>query len=157
MDPSGAESADEDITMMLERAEACSVATEKEGLLREIIFSDKTGDAAARAKEGAITALVALLVKEKKSAEILTLSRSVRPFFATIAKAKTAKIVRGFLDAVARDSAAGNDNAALQFELCNDTIKWCREEKRTFCASELRAVWLRCTSQIASTPTRWKS
>lgn len=116
----------------LERAEACSDNTEKAKLLRQIIESSDVGDGAAKAKEGAISALVAVFVQEKKPANILALSRSVRPFFSTIPKAKTAKIVRGFLDAVATDSLSSAETASLQFELCEDTIKWCRDEKRTF-------------------------
>lgn len=116
----------------LERAEACSDNTEKAKLLRQIIESSDVGDGAAKAKEGAISALVAVFVQEKKPADILALSRSVRPFFSTIPKAKTAKIVRGFLDAVATDSLSSAETASLQFELCEDTIKWCRDEKRTF-------------------------
>lgn len=112
----------------LERAEACANATEAEAEFRAIIDTEEKGDVASRVKEGAISALAALLVKEGRAADVVPLSKEIRPFFAKIAKAKTAKIVRGLLDAVAQ----GGADASVQLELCTDTIEWCRTERRTF-------------------------
>jgi 26S proteasome regulatory subunit N6 len=83
-----------------------------------------------RLQESAVLTLADLLVAEGRASEVSTLSATLRPFFATIPKARTAKIVRGLLDAVAK--ADGDDAAELQFALCHDTIAWCNEEKRTF-------------------------
>lgn len=116
------------ITERLEKAEACADSAQAEIELRAIIAADEKGDAASRAKEGAIAALATLLVKNDRASEVVKLSKEIRPFFANIAKAKTAKIVRGLLDAVAREGGDTN----VQLDLCTDTIVWCRTERRTF-------------------------
>ena len=48
--------------------------------------------------------------------------------FKVVPKAKTAKIVRGIIDALA--TVPNCD--ALQVEVCEEQVKWAREEKRTF-------------------------
>lgn len=61
---------------------------------------------------------------------MIDLLDSLKEFFKTVPKAKTAKIVRALLDAVAK--ADGPEAEELQVQLCIATIKWCRGEKRTF-------------------------
>ena len=62
------------------------------------------------------------------ASELATLIRDLRPFFASLAKAKTAKLVRAVIDALAR---VPNTRDA-QVALVTDTIAWCRAEKRSF-------------------------
>lgn len=52
--------------------------------------------------------------------------RQLRPFFATIAKAKTAKIVRALVDLLAEIP----NSEELCVELCVEHIKWANEENR---------------------------
>jgi 26S proteasome regulatory subunit N6 len=52
-----------------------------------------------------------------------------------IPKAKTAKIVRGIIDAVAKIPGTSD----LQITLCKDIVKWTREEKRTFLRQRIEA------------------
>ena len=54
--------------------------------------------------------------------------RDLRPFFSVVPKAKTAKVVRGVIDALGR--IPGSLDA--QVALCVETIAWCRAEKRSF-------------------------
>jgi 26S proteasome regulatory subunit N6 len=113
---------------------ASATANRSESCLRAVIAGpDPTpgpDEDVARLQETAVLALADLLVSDGRAGEIAPLAATLRPFFATIPKARTAKIVRGLLDAVAK--ADGEDAAALQISLCHDTIAWCNEEKRTF-------------------------
>ena len=52
----------------------------------------------------------------------------LRPLFAVVPKAKTAKIVRNVIDVLA--TVSGFDQ--LQVELCQEQVAWAKEEKRTF-------------------------
>lgn len=124
------------LTQKLAVADSKSDDAQAEPLYREIINaettktdpSDAVQEDVGKVKELAILQLAALLVRTGKAEKVSELLKSLHSFFSTIAKAKTAKIVRGLLDAVSK----AKDAAELQFALCHDTIKWCREEKRTF-------------------------
>lgn len=126
-------SEDGPLSQKLALAESKSDHLEAEALYWEVINADgndfsTSEEDVAKVKESAIMQLAALLVKTGNANKVSDLLKSLRTFFSTIAKAKTAKIVRGLLDTVSKASNA----AELQFSLCHDTIKWCREEKRTF-------------------------
>jgi len=71
--------------------------------LRAAIFDAPGTDAEAiKQKEQAITDLSSLYVKTEKAAELRDLLGQLRPFFAVIPKAKTAKIVRSIVDSIAK-------------------------------------------------------
>lgn len=71
---------------------------------------------------------VYLLFSSPRDANRLAgLLRSLRPFFASIPKAKTAKLVRGLIDLVTE--IHGTDD--LVVELCLEHIQWANEENRT--------------------------
>jgi 26S proteasome regulatory subunit N6 len=111
----------------LAMAQACKSDT----MLQEVIDGVPAAgpdEDVAKIKETAILALAELFVANKHPERVADLSKTLRPFFGTIPKAKTAKIVRGLLDAVAKADHASD----LQLQLCLDTIQWCREEKRMF-------------------------
>lgn len=112
-------------------------SSKSEPLLLGVIKGDPTpgpDEDVSRIKEVAILDLARLLVETGRPAEVKPLLKSLRPFFATIPKAKTAKIVRGLLDSVADAKTASSNETAcdLQLELCLETIQWCKDEKRTF-------------------------
>ncbi|PXF42278.1 26S proteasome non-ATPase regulatory subunit 11 [Gracilariopsis chorda] len=129
-------SEDAPLAQMMAKADACADPTVAEAQYRQIInFKLSPTDPAqtaeediAKIKEAAIFKLANLLVSTGNAQHLSQLLKTLRPFFATVAKAKTAKIVRGLLDAVAK----AQDAADLQFSLCKETIQWCRDEKRTF-------------------------
>uniref|UniRef100_A0A7R9Y4Q5 PCI domain-containing protein n=1 Tax=Prasinoderma coloniale TaxID=156133 RepID=A0A7R9Y4Q5_9VIRI len=86
------------------------------------------GADAIKAKEDAVAKLGALYVKEGQGEPIRALLAELRPFFATVPKAKTAKIVRMLLDMVAQIPGT----VALQVALCTEIREWSSAEKRTF-------------------------
>lgn len=95
---------------------------------RAIIADGAKGDAANRAKEQSIYKLGKTFAEAGRSAELAALLTELRPFFGTLAKARTAKIVRTLIDLVARIP----DTVDLQVELCNESVAWCKAEKRNF-------------------------
>mmetsp|Transcript_19453 Transcript_19453/g.23274 ORF Transcript_19453/g.23274 Transcript_19453/m.23274 type:complete len:422 (+) Transcript_19453:114-1379(+) len=96
---------------------------------REVIFAQTSTDAeTVKVKEQAIQKLADLLAKQKHAQELCTLLTELRPLFAQIPKAKTAKIVRTVIDAVSKIP----DTVQLQLALCKEQVQWAREEKRSF-------------------------
>lgn len=78
--------------------------------------------------EASIGARVKALVSAKDAPALRRLLTDARPFFATVPKAKTAKIVKNIIDAIAKVP----NTTALQMEVCREQIAWATAEKRTF-------------------------
>jgi 26S proteasome regulatory subunit N6 len=95
-------------------------------------------------------------VNSRNPASLGSLLRTIRPFFTSIPKAKTAKIgesfsffhsicnmivyilffeVRTLIDLIAHLP----DTIPLQIELCKESIAWTKEEKRTFLRQRIEA------------------
>jgi len=114
---------------------ALDLAKEQEGVndgkaidaYRELIFNNKEDEESLKVREQAIIALGNLYANLKRGADLNQLAKDVRQYFAHYPKAKTAKIVRMLIDMVAR-----TEDSAIQVSLCQETIAWCLEEKRTF-------------------------
>jgi len=104
-------------------------------ILRQIIENPSSSSEAIRVKEQAISNLSDLLTQEKRGEELRSLLTLLRPFFLLIPKAKTAKIVRGILDAVAKIPGTTD----LQISLCREMVEWTRLEKRTFLRQRVEA------------------
>lgn len=104
-------------------------------LLREILYHPTSTAEVLRIKEQAITALSDLLSQEKKAEELRGLLTDLRPYFNLIPKAKTAKIVRGIIDAVAKIPGTSD----LQISLCREMVEWTRAEKRMFLRQRVEA------------------
>uniref|UniRef100_A0A803L5R6 26S proteasome regulatory subunit Rpn6 N-terminal domain-containing protein n=1 Tax=Chenopodium quinoa TaxID=63459 RepID=A0A803L5R6_CHEQI len=83
-------------------------------------------------KEQAITKLTEFLTQENKAENLLT---QLRPYFTLIPKAKTAKIVRGIIDVVAKVPGT----TELQISLCREMVQWTHVEKRTFLRQRVEA------------------
>ncbi|CEL93555.1 unnamed protein product [Vitrella brassicaformis CCMP3155] len=79
-------------------------------------------------QEQAIYALGELYVSKRRGDEVRNLMKEIRPFFATLPKARTAKIVRTLIDNVTK--IPGSEDLAIL--VCKDCIAWCKDEKRTF-------------------------
>ena len=71
--------------------------------LRSLLTSGSSSDAdTVKVKEAALGRLCDLLVKQGDAESLGSLFQELRPMFATIPKAKTAKIVRTVIDAISR-------------------------------------------------------
>ncbi|KAH8050993.1 hypothetical protein JL722_11028 [Aureococcus anophagefferens] len=86
------------------------------------------GEAGVRLKEDCIYALATLNVGSGNFDFVVGLLSTAAPFFALVAKAKVAKIVRRLLEIVGESGP----HADLQADLCGRVIAWCVAEKRTF-------------------------
>ena len=89
----------------------------------------------AKSRETAISTLASRYVSAQSASSIKELLHDLRPSFTNTSttttvfpKAKTAKIVRQLLDAVAQIP----NTTLLQLELCLEQSKWAASERRTF-------------------------
>jgi 26S proteasome regulatory subunit N6 len=94
-------------------------------LYNDIILSSQADE---KIKEQAIYSVSKLYGKQGRGAELSLLLKNIRPFFDTMAKAKTAKIVRSVIDLVSE--YPGNER--LQIDLCRESIQWCKETNRSY-------------------------
>eukprot|EP01100_Stratorugosa_tubuloviscum_P011507 TRINITY_DN513_c0_g1_i1.p1 TRINITY_DN513_c0_g1~~TRINITY_DN513_c0_g1_i1.p1 ORF type:complete len:390 (+),score=169.27 TRINITY_DN513_c0_g1_i1:79-1248(+) len=99
------------------------------------INSILNGNFDIKEKETQIYQLGQKLATERRTNELQELLRSIRPFFATIPKARTAKIIRTLIDIIAKLP----DTLQLQVELCKESISWAKEEKRNFLRQRIEA------------------
>ncbi|EFN51744.1 hypothetical protein CHLNCDRAFT_56351 [Chlorella variabilis] len=97
--------------------------------LREVVVGPHPNDAEClKVKEAALQKLTDLLVKQGSAPALRNLLTQLRPLFAAIPKAKTAKIVRTIVDSIAK---VPNSNELL-LEVCKEQVEWASSEKRTF-------------------------
>ncbi|KAG1358802.1 26S proteasome non-ATPase regulatory subunit 11 [Cocos nucifera] len=104
-------------------------------ILYHVLENPSSSPESLRIKEQAISNLTELLMQERKAEELRSLLTQLRPFFSLIPKAKTAKIVRGIIDAVAKIPGTSD----LQISLCKEMVEWTRSEKRTFLRQRVEA------------------
>jgi len=118
-------------------AQALEARTPSESIsiLYCILENPSSSPEALRVKEQAITKLSDLLRQENRAEDLRSLLTQLRPYFSLIPKAKTAKIVRCIIDAVAKIP----DTSDLQISLCKEMVQWTRAEKRTFLRQRVEA------------------
>jgi 26S proteasome regulatory subunit N6 len=104
-------------------------------ILYRVLGDPSSSPEALRMKEQAITNLTDLLRQENRAEDLRSLLTQLRPFFSLIPKAKTAKIVRGIIDSVAKIPGSSE----LQISLCKEMVQWTRDEKRTFLRQRIEA------------------
>ncbi|KAJ8434102.1 hypothetical protein Cgig2_005781 [Carnegiea gigantea] len=104
-------------------------------ILYRVLQDPSSSPEALRIKEQAITQLTDLLRQENRAEDLRSLLTQLRPYFSLIPKAKTAKIVRGIIDAVAKIP----NTTELQIALCKEMVQWTRAEKRTFLRQRVQA------------------
>ena len=104
-------------------------------ILYRVLQDPSSSPEALRIKEQAITQLTDLLRQENRAEDLRSLLTQLRPYFSMIPKAKTAKIVRGIIDAVAKIL----NTTELQIALCKEMVQWTRAEKRTFLRQRVEA------------------
>jgi 26S proteasome regulatory subunit N6 len=87
-------------------------------------------DPGAKLAEASIYKLGRIFAKDGRYQSLADLLGTIRPFFESAAKAKTAKIVRTIIDLMA--SIEGAEARSTLIQLCTDSIDWCVREKRSF-------------------------
>ncbi|XP_043696487.1 26S proteasome non-ATPase regulatory subunit 11 homolog [Telopea speciosissima] len=122
-------------TESLMEATEAKDSSEAISILYRILDNPSSSSEALRIKELALSKLTDLLKQENRALDLQSLLTQLRPFFALIPKAKTAKIVRGIIDAVAEIPGTSD----LQISLCEETVQWTRAEKRTFLRQRVEA------------------
>ncbi|KAL6983438.1 26S proteasome regulatory subunit rpn6 [Sarracenia purpurea var. burkii] len=122
-------------TESLDQAEEAKMPSEAISILYRIIDNPSSSSEALRIKEKAISNISGLLREENRAEELRSLLTQLRPFFSLIPKAKTAKIVRGIIDSVAKIPGTSD----LQISLCKEMVQWTRAEKRTFLRQRVEA------------------
>ncbi|XP_004987378.1 26S proteasome non-ATPase regulatory subunit 11 homolog, partial [Setaria italica] len=122
-------------TESISKAQEAKDASESISILYRVLEDPSSSADALRVKELAITNLTNYLTKENRAEDLRNLLTQLRPFFAVIPKAKTAKIVRGIIDAVAKIPGTSE----LQISLCKEMVEWTRTEKRTFLRQRVEA------------------
>ncbi|KAG6394590.1 hypothetical protein SASPL_145179 [Salvia splendens] len=110
-------------------------AAEAIPLLYGILEDPSSSSEALKIKELAITDLSDRLREVGRAEELQSLLTKLRPFFSLIPKAKTAKLVRGIIDSVAKIPGTSD----LQISLCKEIVQWTRAEKRTFLRQRIEA------------------
>jgi len=90
---------------------------------------------AVKLKERAITKLADAYAAQGNAQAVAGLLTELRPGFASMAKAKTAKIVRAIIDTMARVP----NSTALQLEVCKEQVQWAKQEKRNFLRQRIEA------------------
>ncbi|KAF7151614.1 hypothetical protein RHSIM_Rhsim02G0180600 [Rhododendron simsii] len=122
-------------TESLDQAQEAKKPSEAISILYRILDNPSSSAEALRIKEKAISNLADLLREENRAEELRSLLTQLRPFFSLIPKAKTAKIVRSIIDAVAKIP----NTSDLQLSLCKEMVQWTRTEKRTFLRQRVEA------------------
>ncbi|CEG73910.1 Putative 26S proteasome regulatory subunit N6 [Rhizopus microsporus] len=107
---------------------------------RDILAQPSNNEEIIREQEYALSQLGQVYRDLHLSQELAQLIRSSRPFMLTIAKAKTAKLIRTLVNYFSDIPNC----LPLQIEICKENIDWCIQEKRLFLkqALETRLVAL---------------
>jgi 26S proteasome regulatory subunit N6 len=93
----------EGLAQRLAAAEAEGEPRAAAAQLRDIVAGQHPNDAESlKVKEAALQKLTGLLVQQEDAAALRSLLTDLRPLFAAIPKAKTAKIVRTIIDSIAK-------------------------------------------------------
>ncbi|XP_074280019.1 26S proteasome non-ATPase regulatory subunit 11 homolog [Silene latifolia] len=122
-------------TESIAQALEAGTLAESISILYKVLEDPSSSPEALRTKEQAITNLTDLLRQENRAQDLCSLLTQLMGFFSLIPKAKTAKIVRGIMDAVAKIP----NTTELQITLCKEMVQWTRDEKRTFLRQRVEA------------------
>ncbi|MES1919907.1 26S proteasome non-ATPase regulatory subunit 11, partial [Bonamia ostreae] len=124
------------INKEFERAIALKDKIEALQILRILVLrQDDTDIAPVEIKEKAIEKIASLYLQTKNEKKLPSILKDFSQFFASVSKAKTAKIVRNLLNTISKNS----ENAEMQLSFCDESIKWCQREKRSFLRQKIEA------------------
>lgn len=125
---------DEDVEDLLDLMDNAKVSNTVD-LLQKVMESPKTGPKATQIKESAVYELTRAYCGLKQYSAIVDfLEKST--FFVKVTKAKCAKVVRQVLDIVCSLAPTAY---AMQQEICEKIILWCKREKRSFLRQRVEA------------------
>jgi hypothetical protein len=120
--------------------------------LKQTVFGEQGSDAEAiKQKEEAVSKLSDAYVKQQDAKALTELLSQLRPFFAIIPKAKTAKIVRNIIDQIAKVPNSTDIQVSLS---AADLI--CQHESGCCCSNHPYPVYQAGPLHAVSTPPRWK-
>ncbi|KAL0090689.1 PCI domain-containing protein [Phycomyces blakesleeanus] len=102
-------------------------------LYKSILAEKVNTEDVLREQEVALIRLGEVYRDLKLPQELASLIRSSRPFMSSIAKAKTAKLIRTLVDFFGDIKNC----LPLQIEVCKESIDWCVKEKRIFLKQSL--------------------
>ncbi|OZJ06402.1 hypothetical protein BZG36_00663 [Bifiguratus adelaidae] len=102
-------------------------------IYKQILSQEGTSEDVLREKETALTHLGEVYRDLKKPNDLAELIRSSKDFMTSIAKAKTAKIIRTLIDQFSEIP----DSLPLQIDVCKETIDWSVQEKRIYLKQSL--------------------
>jgi len=102
---------------------------------KELIATEDPEREIINEKTTAIYALGELYAQRGRYEDLRNFIVDTRPFFSTIAKAKTAKILKELLNIFAQIP----NTEKLQAEFCKETITWCEKEGRSFLKQRVQA------------------
>lgn len=94
-------------------------------------------------KESVVYAIASIYASAKRTDDLVGLLSRLKPFFETLPRARTAKIVRSLLERMSDVP----DSMGMQVDLCEGAVAWCAREKRTFLRQRLQSrlvdLWLK--------------
>ncbi|RHZ89278.1 hypothetical protein Glove_16g191 [Diversispora epigaea] len=124
-----------DSSFTLQRAEDLAKFAPEEAaeIYNSILAQNAANDDVIKEQEIALVKLGELYRDHRKAKELSLMIRSSRSFMASIARAKTAKIVKRLIDLFSEIP----DSLQLQIEICQETIDWSIKEKRIFLKQSL--------------------
>ncbi|ORX50531.1 PCI-domain-containing protein, partial [Hesseltinella vesiculosa] len=100
---------------------------------RAILDEKSTNENILREQELAVLHLAEIYRELKLPKKLAELLRSSRDFMSTIAKAKTAKLIKSLIDMFSDIP----DCLPLQIEVCRENIEWANQDKRIFLKQSL--------------------
>lgn len=109
-----------------------------EALLAQQVRDSDVSETGIKTKEAAILRLGEYFARAGRLQDLSQLLTDIRPLFQHFPKAKTAKVVRTLID----HSALIPNSIDFQTRLCEDSIAWCRQEKRSFLKQRLETKLL---------------
>ncbi|CAG8468352.1 10802_t:CDS:10 [Ambispora leptoticha] len=122
------------VSSLKQAEEFLEIAPDKaEEIYKSILAKNPENDAVILEQEQALVKLGELYRDHRKPNELSELIRSSRSFMASIARAKTAKIVKHLIDLFSEIP----EGLSLQIEVCKETIQWSVEQKRNFLKQSL--------------------
>ncbi|ODN87098.1 26S proteasome regulatory subunit N6 [Cryptococcus wingfieldii CBS 7118] len=120
------------LTLLEQADDVASTSPQRaEELYRELLNNNQVDESSLRDKESALLKLGSLFKDQNRVNDLAELVTASRSFMSQVAKAKTAKIIRGLLDMFPVESRE------LQMKVTQDNIEWATKEKRVFLRQSL--------------------